>query len=149
MSALVKIDLDTANKFANLQREFLRHKEYGYTEIRDIKYLTSTFYASEIKVINPSHLNRDIYVGINPRKDKGKDSDSIEWVTCVVVDIDPVRPKGTGSTEEQLAQSILIGRKIQDVFAGRILVCSGSGCHVYIRIIPIRVEKDTADKLAI
>src|SRR5688500_10015615 len=87
---------------ASLQRTILSHS-LGMTEIRDIAERKS-YYAkddSEFRERISKLLERDPYVGINPRSTENGSSASIDWLTCLVIDIDPVRERGSASTEIQ------------------------------------------------
>lgn len=124
------------------QLEILGHKGLGLTEIRvpSIKYQFFSEDENELERVVQEQIQakRDCYVSINPRYgDSGSNSD-VSYLTCIVFDIDPVRPKGQGSTVEQLADALQVALNIQERLAlPTVKVCSGSGFHVYVPIKPI------------
>ena len=71
----------------------------------------------------------DLFIGRNPRTQDGE----VAEITCVSVDIDPVRDKDTASTLEQLQEAIEAGRSIikRKEYDHGVLCSSGNGCHVY------------------
>lgn len=136
---MVKSDLVKA------QYEVLGHEEgKDYTELRCLPSGKSYFSKSVAELqLNASSADGNLYVGINPRnKQEGKAS-NIHRLTCLVVDIDPVRPKDTPSTDEQHKSALELGTRIQQDFGGGVVVSSGSGCHIYFPIQPIEVKNAT------
>ncbi len=133
----------TKEELLSLQYDILGHKKGDFTELRRFagKGMETTFCESKQEFVEKalSFINEDIYVGINPRREKTGFATSVSTLTCCVVDIDPVRTKGLGSTQEQLDGSIALGTRIRDDFKAGYLVSSGSGCHVYLPIVPIPV----------
>lgn len=85
------------------------------------------------------YLQQNAYVGINPRSKESGKAEDIGFITCLVIDIDPVRPKGAASSDQQLQEALGLGASIATDYKG-FRVSSGSGCHVYIPCRPIKVE---------
>lgn len=120
----------------------------GISEIRTFagKGMRQVFCETKEEFIEAAQgfLDRDAYVGINPRREHSGFASDVSYLTCLVVDIDPVREKGAGSTEQQLESAINLGRRIQEDFLSRegagTVVSSGSGCHVYFPIQPVQVQ---------
>jgi len=125
-----------------VQREILGHSGLGLTEIRLIKKGESHYVDNDEAYLKTLEANRsvDCYVGINPRSERRGTNDSVKYLTCLVIDIDPIRPKDTASTDEQHQLSLDVGTRIYNDFPGTYLVSSGSGCHVYFPIKPILVK---------
>lgn len=132
--------------FAEQHYRVLGHEEgRDWTEIITLPEAKSEFVNTAEDYVRVIHdlrsVGKNIYVGINPRTDPSKpEAKDIKKVTCIVIDIDPVRPKDAPSTEEQWKASIEHGKKLSQDFRGSVVVSSGSGCHVYIPIEPIKVE---------
>jgi KaiC/GvpD/RAD55 family RecA-like ATPase len=134
--------MDTSTTSQELiQREVLGHAGLGLSEIRIIKKGVSEYATTDDEYQKSvlDYKDTDTYVGINPRSERRGTNDSIKYLTCLVIDIDPVREKDTPSTDEQHELALGVGRKIYDDFPGTYLVSSGSGCHVYFPIKPILV----------
>ncbi|HHT9154126.1 MAG TPA: DnaB-like helicase C-terminal domain-containing protein, partial [Candidatus Hypogeohydataceae bacterium YC40] len=130
------------------QYKILGHSGRGLTEIRLFDQGKRFFCRNEDEFVQEAmkHLQSNSYVGLNPRgKESGYDKD-VSYLTCLCVDIDPIRPRGEPSTESQWHESLSIGEKISKDFPGAIRVSSGSGCHVYFPISPIEVENFEALK---
>lgn len=134
----------TIEEVLGLQYDVLGHYlvDNVFTEIRIIREGKQIYGTSKEDFITSAKawLSSDSYVGINPRSVRGGMAEHVSYLTCLVIDIDPVRPKGEGSTEQQLQSSIDIGNRICTDFRGAVPVSSGSGCHVYFPIKPIRVD---------
>ncbi len=139
-----------AKELLHKQNEILAHEGKGYTEIRVFKktaegktYAIPTFCKDEAEFIRIGlekiASKEQSYVGINPRAKPSGTIMDINALSCLVIDIDPVRPKETGSTVEQLEASIALGTRISEELGGGTVVSSGSGCHVYLPIEPIEV----------
>lgn len=118
------------------------HSGFGYTEIRYFNPITQFFYKLSQDDFGIDIRNKtDTYVGINPRKSRSGTAKDIEWLTCLVVDIDPVREKGQASTDVQHEEALLIGWNIQKHYGEKVwIVDSGSGCHCYFPLLHIKVE---------
>lgn len=124
-----------------LQRSILGHSGLGISEYRIISKGVSEYVEEdkEISRVLEKYSNTDIYIGINPRSERGGTNDCVKYVTALVIDIDPTRERGTASTDEQHELALAVGQKIFDDFPGTYKVDSGSGCHVYFPIKPIHV----------
>lgn len=137
-------------KLSNLdQYTVLGHLGLGFTEIR-IPGKTQLF-VSDInnfrdKVVKLS--GGKCYVSINPRGiESGKNTD-VSYLTCIVIDIDPIRESGTASSDEAHQEAIDQGIKISAKFHNAILADSGNGCHVYIPIQAIQITDDNRNELS-
>lgn len=127
----------------------LGHDGTYFTEIRMLPSATSIFCKTEEEFVKKGseaikHGNdtaQGVYVGVNERKtaNPGK-LDTIPRVTCLVIDIDPVRPKDTPSTPEAHASAIELANRIAKDLGTSVVVSSGSGAHVYIPIESIDVH---------
>ncbi len=128
----------------SLQYDVLGHGDiYGAkTEIRIIKTGKQIFCSSKEEFVEQAQVfcGSDLYVGINPRKTEGGSANDIGYLSCLVIDIDPIRPKETPSTDAQHQETTALGQRIADDLHGGYAVSSGSGCHVYFPINPIKVE---------
>lgn len=135
----------TVNVFEQ-QYKILGHEEgRDWTEIRLLpstySEFVNTFEDFAEAITRLSKKGENVYVGINPRVDPNKPlAKDVKKLTCLVIDIDPVRPKDAPSTDEQWKASIEYGKKVSQDFAGSVLVSSGSGCHIYVPIEPIIVD---------
>jgi KaiC/GvpD/RAD55 family RecA-like ATPase len=117
------------NELLKQQLKVLGHEGYGWTEFRNIA--------------------GGKFVGINPRLTKeGTKNEDVSYLTCVVIDIDPIRLPGTPSTEEQHEAAIDLGRRILENCENVVVVDSGSGCHVYFPIEPIPVGNGNRAQVA-
>lgn len=127
-----------------LQYDILGHLGvYGTTEIRvrnDSGGMDSYFSESKEEFVGMAiHLlNRTVYVGLNPRGSHSGMATDITYLTCLCIDIDPVRPKDTASTPEQHKSALDMGGRISTEIGGYV-VSSGSGAHIYFPIVPIKV----------
>lgn len=128
------------------QRELLRH-DLGLTEIRTVEDGKQWFCKSpeEFKATLEKNklLERNCYIGVNPRRIESGVMDAVSHMTSVVLDIDPVREKDTASTPEQHTAAINLAKKISEDLSGYV-VSSGSGAHVYLPIEPIEVKNHKA-----
>lgn len=108
----------------------------GVTEIRtfhDAKVYFSTSKEEFIEQALPL-LNRDCYVGINPRKDTSKPGtyDCVSHLSCVVVDLD--------QKVNDFADAIEVMSKIMYHYPGGLPVNSGVGLHIYYPVSPIKIN---------
>lgn len=122
-----------------LQRKVLGHEGLGWTEIRDVKRGKSKYVQSDREFTESVVGLKDIYVGINPRSTQDGKGESVGYVSCLVLDIDPNRAKGMASSDAQHKEATEIGLRIASDYPGTIAVSSGSGCHVYFPIEPVKV----------
>lgn len=139
------MDIDTTPQEC-LQRAVLGHSGLGLTEVRIISKHKSEFIDSDEKLqeVLGAHKDTDNYVGINPRTDRKGTNDAVNYFTCIVIDIDPIRERGTASTDEQHELALEVGNRIATDFPGTFRVDSGSGCHVYFPIKPVLVTAPKA-----
>lgn len=133
-------------KTLSLQREVLGHKGLGLTEARNITKGVREYVNNDEALDAFCEANKafDTYVGINPRYEARGTNDAVKHLTCLVVDIDPVRAKGLGSTDEQHGLALEVGQRMLVDFPGSIRVDSGSGCHVYFPVEPVLVTNAKA-----
>ena len=124
------------------QYDLLGHTADDITEIRTLPDSRSYFCKGKESYVETAGrlLDRNVYVGINPRNSLVPGTiANIDRVTCLVVDIDPIRPKGAASTDEQHKEACAVGERIVADFPGSVAASSGSGCHVYFPINSIKV----------
>jgi len=102
----------------------------------------------------------NIYAGRNPRpksfpvknhldirlKQRAKDRD-IEYITAISLDIDPIREKGTSSTERQHDEAIMFAHKLQHHIGGCV-DDSGNGAYLWVPFAdPIKVEDKNRNRI--
>lgn len=129
----------------NTQLKVLGHDLVpGYTEFRAFPSGTRVF--TDLGMAPQFILSDNAYVGINRRSNnKSGLAKDVDYLTCLVVDIEPDLPKGTPSTEEQLNEAYEVAEKVQGHLGNNaVLVVSGSGFHVYLPIEPIKVTDHKA-----
>ena len=116
------------------QRRLLDHQDGEYTEIRIPSKGYQAFVKTEAEYEKEvaKHLAGDVYIGVNPRTRPEGTADAVAYFTATVVDIDPVRERGMGSTELQLGEAISLGERVAREYGCTVNVSSGSGCHVYL-----------------
>lgn len=128
------------------QYDLLCHCGKGFTEIRDVKtgkqWFTSTFADYCTVIAEYIDKKEDIYVGINPRKTKSGKADDVAYINNLVIDVDPIRGKGVGSTDAQLNEAIAVAREISKAYTNAIIAVSGSGAHIYFPLVPIEPTPD-------
>ena len=131
----------TTKEILEAQYDILGHKDGEYTEIRIISTGKSYFCKSKEQFVNEAnnHISSDAYVGINPRNTESGKYEGIKHLSCLVIDIDPVREKGTPSSDDQHKGALGLGERIARELSG-IYVSSGSGCHVYLPVERIEVR---------
>ena len=136
----------TSQELLEAQYDILGQEGKGFAEIRTFEEGTpaKTFFCKDkaefVRIgLQKIASKEQAYVGINPRTRTSGTINDIDVLTTTVVDIDPVRPKNTGSTPEQLESAIALGTRLRDEQGGGIIVSSGSGCHVYLPIVPIPI----------
>jgi len=143
----------------------LNHHDYGVTELAVIDpngsgVIATGFFNNEDAFIKACRVYNgvyNIYAGRNPRpawfpkvcenfldkryKQRAKDSD-IEYVTAISLDIDPIRPRGRSSTDEQHNRAIQFALSLHNGIGGWV-DDSGNGAYLWIPFSsPIRVDKD-------
>lgn len=114
----------------------------------------SIFVSSEdefVKVCAEFDGKYNIYVGINERKSKGTDQKDVITVSTIVIDIDPIRPKGLekqASREEELNDALITSSQIvQDChdkteFKPPSVALSGNGVHLWFKIPLIEISDE-------
>lgn len=160
------IDTETIRMFYRR----LNHSRYGYTELAIIDpsgagIIATGFFSDEsafIKACQAYNGRHNIYAGRNPRprgfprvcenyldsryKRRASDSD-IEFITAISLDIDPVRPKGTSSTEKQHKTAVDFALMLQSSIGGWV-DDSGNGAYLWIPFrTPIPVNVGNRDKI--
>lgn len=121
-------------------RRFLAHAEHGVTEVRVIspgRGVTGIGYFDDedafVAACAEASGAGNVYVGIQPRSARflaqapnrlaylraGAHDQDIENVTAIVMDLDPVRPKDTASTEEELGQAVAEATRLADWLAAK------------------------------
>lgn len=129
-----------ATELLSSQYDLLAHEGRGFTQIRVFPRVWFTSTKEEFIKEGLLHIKENAYVGVNPRSRKAGDISAIDHLTTLCLDVDPVRPKDTGSTEEQHKAAIELANRIAKEVGGGIVVSSGSGAHVYFPIESIQVE---------
>jgi hypothetical protein len=140
--------------------EFLAHGDRGVSEIRviapghgivGIGYFDNA--DAFVRACAEATGKGNVYVGIQPRPQEffakapnrlerlkcGARDEDIEWLSSIVIDIDPVRPKDTASTDEDLARAIACGDRISDWLASKgfqrpVRNMSGNGCQLWFAV---------------
>jgi hypothetical protein len=130
----------------------LNHKSYGLTELAVIEpckgIIATGFFSDEeafVKACGVYDGKFNIYAGRNPRtkwlpkvfenyldtvhRQRAKDSD-IEHVTAISLDIDPMREKGTSSTDSQHRTAIDFALMLQKKLGGCV-DDSGNGAYLW------------------
>lgn len=156
MNSILGLSLIETVKFLDYQYDLLGHDTLGWTEFRVLKMQNGGSEVLDKRLVNNKKefidtaqellinqkTDENIFVGLNPRMAYGAKSSigNIGYLCLLMIDMDPIRPKGTASTDEQHTLAINHALKIQKDILGSIVVDSGSGAHVYIPIKPILVE---------
>lgn len=68
------------------------------------------------------------FVGRNPRVNG--DISTLAGITAFTTDVDPIRPKGTAASLDQLAKAVKVGKDIARAYPGGSVFESGNGCQV-------------------
>jgi hypothetical protein len=108
----------------------------------------------------------NVYAGIQPRPSRfladasnrvaplnhGAKDDDIEWLTSIVVDLDPVRPKDTASTDAELALAVERAEAAaawieSKGFSRPVRIMSGNGCHLWFAVPPHEIHEDNRGDL--
>jgi hypothetical protein len=145
--------------------QFLAHAGRGVTELRVIAPGSGVvgigYFDSEDAFVNACASTNgagNVYVGIQPRPPAlferapnhlarlrtGARDDDVGWVSSIIIDIDPVRPKNTAATSEELKRSVVCGDRISDWCTERgfqrpVRNISGNGCQLWFAIPPIEL----------
>ncbi|MCG8417264.1 MAG: hypothetical protein MJE77_04885 [Proteobacteria bacterium] len=152
---------------------FLSHSAHGCTELRAIRpgggLVRIGYYDNEDDfVASCRSLNgrANIYVGIQPRPmsflrrsrnalsttAKGAKDTDIQWITALILDVDPVRAAHTASTDLELSKARERAQKIAHKVVSRgyrapVLTMSGNGCHLWFAIPPRSVSASNREEL--
>jgi hypothetical protein len=174
-SAVSKETIDNEPFDEDAVRKFFRrlnHSNYGITELviyspQTNKLLASGFFKEEdafVKCCRQWDGKANIYAGRNPRPfdfaenlgleidrlytdRKSRASDrSIGWLTAMVLDIDPIRPKGESSTDEQHEEALAFAEMIAKDVGGSV-DDSGNGSYVWVLINPIRINNENMETI--
>jgi len=136
---------------AKIFYKFLNHK--GLTEIRaihPIEGLKGQHFVDDLQdfleVCQRFSGKCNVYAGVNERKTQSGKSEDVTKLSVIPIDVDPIRPKGASSTEEQLK---LAQRKMEKIKAWLkenfnckpFITMSGNGYHIYIKIPPITIDE--------
>lgn len=145
---------------------WLAHAPHGVTEVRAIRppngILGIGFFDDEEAFVREcvrANAIANVYAGIQPRPRRllamaenalrpiksGARRGDIEVVTATVIDLDPVRPKDTASTQEELAQATAAAVATSEWFEKEGLlrprrVMSGNGVQLWCAFPPIVLE---------
>lgn len=138
--------MNEPQKFFN----FLAHHDIGYTELRvfnknnnSVVFQGFVNNATEFCAICDKYAENQVYAGVNPRKEQEGHTDSIEYITDIVFDIEYDHPKGTMITVEQweyvlqAVDKLIHTYKYEDVFA----VATGNGVQLHFKIKPFKKNK--------
>ncbi|MCG8419844.1 MAG: hypothetical protein MJE77_18065 [Proteobacteria bacterium] len=152
---------------------YLRHTGFGVTEVRAIKpghgiVGIGYFDCEDAFTIYCRRCNgtANIYAGIQPRPASflelasntmcrlrtGAQDRDIQWLTSLVIDVDPERPKHTASTDGELEIAIERADAIADWIESRgfvrpIRVMSGNGVHLWFAVPPYPIVRHEYDNM--
>lgn len=134
----------STEQLLSLQYDVLGHSlvEASITELRRFRPAATQAFArgkEDFLYRASASGDGDNYVGINPRTEERGSVEAIGYLTCLVIDIDPVRPKDSPSTDEQHRAALDLAERIRTDLKCGINVSSGSGSHLYVPINPIKV----------
>lgn len=133
------------------QIEVLSHLGRGYTELRIPKLKTQKFFEDQKFYYSDAqnYIEGDCYVGINPRKTQSGKAEDVSFLTTIVLDFDPIRPKDVASTDDEHNEALALARQAHVDNTGSVLVDSGSGAHLYIPVNPIEITEAKRATLAL
>lgn len=104
----------------------------GFDEAGELRKLISReYFTDQLSFVEWAHTfngQGNIFVGRNPRSAVG--SKDIRHISCITLDIDPIRPKNQAATQNQMEESFHAGQVILDRFMGGSICGSGNGCLV-------------------
>ncbi len=129
-----------SKELLDAQYTILAHGPEEYTQIRVFPKVWFCKGREEFVKEGLKHLTEDAYVGVQARSRLAGDISAIDNLRTLCVDVDPVRPKDTGSTDEQHAAAIEQANRIAKEVGNGYVVSSGSGAHVYFPIETVKVE---------
>ncbi|MCA9559268.1 MAG: hypothetical protein KC583_11980, partial [Myxococcales bacterium] len=151
---------------------WLAHAEHGVSEVRVIRpgkgIVGIGFFDDEDAFVSEcvrTNAAGNVYVGIQPRPRRllaqapnavrplksGATRKDIEVVTATVMDLDPVRPRDTASTEEELAAAVEAADAAAawSEGAGGVArparMMSGNGAQLWFAVPPIVLDDDNRD----
>ena len=149
----------------------LVHGDHGVSEVRVIQsgkgILGIGFFDDEEAFVREcvrTNAGGNVYVGIQPRPTRllqkapnvirplrtGAGFKDIEVVSATVIDIDPVRPKDTASTEDELQLAVDAADKAADWcesmgFDRPLRMMSGNGAQLWFAFPPIMLTDESRD----
>lgn len=152
---------------------WLAHAEHGVSEVRVIRpgkgIVGIGFFDDEDAFVSEcvrTNAAANVYVGIQPRPRRlleqapnavrplksGAGRKDIEVVTATVIDVDPVRPKDTASTEEELAAAMEAADAAASWSEGAGVarparMMSGNGAQLWFAVPPIALDDDNRDNV--
>lgn len=152
---------------------WLAHGAHGVSEVRVIRpaggILGIGFFDDEdafVRECARTNAAGNVYVGIQPRPRRlfelapnavrplksGAGRKDIEIVTATVIDLDPVRPKDTASTDAELAMAIAAAEEAAawceaEGLARPRLMMSGNGAQIWFALPPTALEGERRDRL--
>ena len=150
---------------------WLAHAEHGVSELRVIRpgkgIVGIGFFDDEDAFVSEcvrTNTAGNVYVGIQPRPRRlldqapnavrplksGAGCKDIEVVTATVIDLDPVRPKDTASTEDELAAAVQTADAAAAWAEGTGVarparMMSGNGTQLWFAVPPIPLDDDNRD----
>jgi archaellum biogenesis ATPase FlaH len=123
---------------ARLQYRMLGHEGF-YTRVRCQDVMNEkgeeAYVKGEDAVIRwfkERHLRGNLFLGRNPYDE----ARNVIRISAFSLDIDPVRPKKTASTEEQLRAAITVGQRVLAHYGPGNLCSSGNGALVIFPFVP-------------
>ncbi|RKH04400.1 hypothetical protein [Corallococcus carmarthensis] len=154
--------------------QWLAHAPHGVSEVRVIRpggggIVGLGFFDDEEAFVAScvaANAGGNVYVGIQPRPRRllelapnvlrplktGAGSKDIEVVTATVVDLDPVRPKDTASTEDELSLTIQVAEAAaawcgaQGLVRPRLMM-SGNGAQLWFALPPQSLEGESHERV--
>jgi len=155
------LDSDSVKKFHYL----LAHCGLGLTEVRAISSsgVVGIGFFDRLSCL-VSELSRldgkaNLYAGRNPRpmrfreqypvaynrvdgaQRRGGSSCDIEFLTCLYLDVDPVRERDTPSTGEEVEAAVAAAQSLSADFVGSVVCMTGNGAAVLVPVRQYRVPK--------
>jgi hypothetical protein len=167
----------TVSRFAEAEvratYRFLAHAGRGITELRVItpaRGIAGIGYFDQedafVAACAAANGNGNVYAGIQPRPPAllrkapnrlkrlkaGARDDDIDWLTALVIDIDPVRPKDTAATDEELGRAVACADHIADWLAEKgftrpVRNMSGNGCQLWFAVPPLAIPAEQREEM--
>lgn len=152
---------------------WLAHSTHGVSEVRVIRpaggIIGIGFFDNEEAFVRESMRTNavgNVYVGIQPRPSRlfemapnvvrplktGAGRKDIEVLTATVIDLDPVRPKDTASTDAELALALAAAEtasawcEAEGLVRPRLMM-SGNGAQLWFALPPTALEGERRDRL--